>query len=151
MYAINDDLHDFAEWWIANGSYMPQSSIQTDNHMIQKIYCKFPFQVEMVFSKGGVVIPNHVHPNGDSIEVGVFGGVRLSVNGEDPYPFVSDDRLSEFTRMRGLRINSTDLHGGKVLDNGACFLSIQKWKIEPSSFLIDYVGPELDDKHKLNY
>ena len=106
------------------------------------------FQVELGVLAGGTVIPAHVHPHVDTIEIGVAGAVRLMVNGVDPFAAVPDERLGRFTRSRGIRINRGDLHSGLVLPGGAMFLSVQCWSGLPSSVLEDYVGEPVSSMHR---
>lgn len=147
-YAIHDDLHAFAEAWISGGQAMPLRTTDAGTAQVLCLYREGAYQVELCCMSAGAVIPPHVHPHADTIEVGVFGAVRLSVNGADPYADIPDDRLADFTRMRGIRINATDVHGGRVVGAGAAFLSIQRWAGDPQSVLTDYRGEPLGGKHK---
>jgi hypothetical protein len=147
-FPIYDDLHDFAERWLATGNVYSHSACDVGNANVMCLYRDDVYQVELCFVKPDTVIPAHTHPDADTIEVGVFGGVRLFVNDVDPFAEFDDEKLAKFTRMRGLRINSSDVHGGKVSPMGAAFLSIQRWKHGPKSVLTDYVGQPMSAIHE---
>lgn len=139
--ALDDDLQRFAAQWLADPvETEAHPVVVADGATVTRIYCRGPFQIERCRVPAGCEIPAHVHPHADTIEVGESGAVRLVVNGTDPFAAVPDDRLSAFTRGRGIRINAADLHGGRALGEGATFLSVQRWAGEPKSVLTDYVG-----------
>jgi len=148
-FDVQDDLRDYASDFIARGMPMGSVSrlIEVENVSAATIERQGRFQVELCCVRGGSRINDHTHPQADTIEVGLTGGVRLFVNGIDPFAAVPDDRLPRFTRARGIRINATDLHGGIVLPQGAMFLSIQRWLGEPQSVLVDYVGAPAGSAH----
>jgi len=95
------------------------------------LYRKGQFQVQMFAVPEGTVIPEHTHPNVDSIEVYVGGNIRFSHSGKYVY---REDELFENGPMglasrRGLtiRVHPNDLHGGTFGKGGGVFLSVQHW------------------------
>ena len=143
-FAIKDDLHDYAQsirfdW--------PQRMEEVEGAQVAVIHRSGRFQAELCCVRGGFLIPAHVHPHADTIEIGVCGAVRLFVNGIDPFSAIPDDRLPAFTRGRGIRINHNDQHGGIAIPGGAWFLSVQRWDCEPRSVLTDYMGEPLGHRH----
>ena len=119
---------------------------------------KGQFQVEMVIVPPDSFIPEHVHPNIDSYEVGVGGGMCLSRNGQwivketldiDP-PSPEDPSLN---RKRGaaIRVKPGDVHGGCFGTEGAVFYSVQHWLngVKPTSVAHDYSGKVLGPDHEV--
>lgn len=149
----DDELQSFAKHWLSTFSILnmkadPSDLIDVGPVRTSVLHKEGQFQVELCMIDAGYVIPEHVHPNMDSIEVPLSGGVRFTINGIDPYVNVNDDRLIQFGRGKGWRINSDDVHGGRVMGSGAVFLSIQHWKTEPKKVLSDYVGGFLSRQHE---
>ena len=144
-FAIEDDLQAYARrvtfaW--------PTSMREVEGAQVATVHREGNFQAELCCVRGGFVIPEHVHPGADTIEVTLAGAVRLTVNGVDPFDRIPDERLPAFAQGRGIRINATDVHGGRVLPCGAWFLSIQLWVAEPRSVLTDYRGATLGARHE---
>ncbi len=140
-FEVDDDLQRYAEAFLfARAGCLATGGEVRDIGSAQfaVLAREAPYQVEMGIVRGGELIPDHVHPHADTIEIGVAGGVRLKVNGADPFAAVPDERLAAFTRRRGIRINRCDWHGGQVLAGGAVFLSVQRWIGPPSSVIVDF-------------
>ncbi|MBS0342012.1 MAG: hypothetical protein JSS56_15945 [Proteobacteria bacterium] len=153
MFGADDELQAFAEHWLSGpGCLSGASSLaHTDGAMVACLYRDSTFQVELCCVPPGFVIPDHVHPHADTIEVPVAGVLRLHVNGKDVYAGRCDERVQRLNRGSGIRINHTDVHGtaAPVGETGAMFLSIQKWLgCEPLSVLTDYLGRPLGEGHQ---
>jgi hypothetical protein len=150
FFGIDDDLQAFAEEWMSREGQLAnaQSLTLADGALVSVLYREGHFQVEMCAVPGGLVIPPHTHPQADTIEVGIAGALRLTVNGVDPFSHVPDERLPKLTKGRGLRINHNDVHGTVVTMPGSLFLSIQRWTGEPKSVLTDYSGAPLGPQHE---
>jgi hypothetical protein len=146
-FAIDDDLHAFARSWLESPSFDAEHVAVVDGATVERVYRGGAMQVELCRVPAGYRIPEHVHPHADTIEVGVSGAIRLTVNGADPFAFVPDARLAAFTRGRGVRINHADVHGGVALTDCA-FWSIQRWESKPTSVLTDYSGAKLGPQHE---
>lgn len=154
LFGVDDELHQFAERFLQSASLFSmvaagKDMLELGDASVCKLHTDGQFQVELVTVQGGYYIPPHIHPSMDSIEVNLSGAVRFVINGDDVFQSMTDARLLQRTRMRGLRINRNDVHKGQVLPCGAAFLSFQKWHKSPSSVGLDYDGTPLNDVHKL--
>lgn len=151
LFGVNDDLQEFAESWLSLGCNFTQSKDvkYVDGAMVSQLYRDDKFQVELCCVPPGFVIPDHVHPHADTIELTVAGVLRLHVNGSAVYAGMTDDSIKRLVRGRGVRINHDDVHGTEepVGENGAMFLSIQRWVGQPMSVLTDYAGQALGGAH----
>jgi hypothetical protein len=148
---VNDDLQAFANRWLNESSLSNAQSISyADGAFVACLYRDETFQVELCAVPPGLVIPDHTHPNADTIEVTVAGVLRLRVNGRDVYAGMTDEYVQRLNRTRGIRINRSDVHGTiePVGARGALFLSIQKWSCVPTSVLTDYLGAPLGEMHQ---
>lgn len=104
-----------------------------------------PYQVELISvapSTDGTLLPDHRHPNVDSIEAYVSGALGFTIRGavvasSDPTRWAADKPGSV------VRVRPTDIHGAYVGAEGAVFLSVQRWLngVEPSSVGLDWDGP----------
>jgi hypothetical protein len=152
LFGLDDALHQFAERFLQSASLFsmtaPNDILNLGEVSVTKLHTEGEFQVELVTAQGGYYIPRHVHPYMDSIEVNVAGAVRFVINGDDVFRNVTDSRLLQRSKMRGLRINRHDVHHGQVLPCGAMFLSIQRWHKTPNSVGLDYDGTPLNEAHE---
>ena len=142
LFGKDDALHDFADRFLREASLFSMAAHGKDmldlgDAHVCKLHTEGDYQVELVTVRGGYYIPPHVHPHMDSIEVNLAGAVRFVINGDDVFNLMSDERLLQRTRLRGLRIDRQDVHKGQVLPCGATFLSIQKWNRQPGSVGLD--------------
>ena len=109
------------------------------------------FQVQLFIMPPNYVVPAHVHPNVDSIEVYVDGAMRFSHGGS--YVFDTIDRQplddSGSYKWRMLRVRPEDRHGAVIGPLGARFISIQHWLngVTPDCVALDYTGPVVDEDH----
>lgn len=151
-FGVDDDLQAFAERWLNSPGYLShaKSMAHADGALVACVYRDSTYQVELCCVPPGLVIPDHVHPHADTIEVTVAGVLRLHVNGEDVYSGMSDEYVQRLNLWRGVRINRRDVHGtvSPVGECGAMFFSIQKWTDGPRSVLTDYVGGALGETHR---
>lgn len=148
---VDDDLQAFASRWLNESSlWNAQSIAYADGALVTCLYRDETFQVELCAVPPGFVIPDHTHPNADTIEVTVAGVLRLRVNSRDVYAGMTDEYVQRLNRTRGIRINRSDVHGTiePVGTRGALFLSIQKWSCVPASVLTDYLGAPLGEMHR---
>lgn len=149
---IDDELQAFAERWLSGPACLSNAKAMAhaDGALVACLYRDDTYQVELCCVPPGFVIPDHVHPNADTIEVTVAGVLRLHVNGKDIYAGLSDEHVERVNRRWGIRINHDDVHGTftPVGERGAIFLSIQKWTGGPRSVLTDYEGDPLGEAHR---
>lgn len=155
LYQVHDDLHDFAEHVMNELTFATMNGepeLMRDFGGVQTsvLHRDGPYQVELVVVAPGLVIPPHVHPGTDSIEIGVSGLMRFTIDGEEPHADIEDDgRLMVFLKGKGLRIPATAVHGGVAHKAyGAKFLSVQRWE-GPQTFIgNNYVGQGVSGKHE---
>ena len=118
------------------------------------LYRRDQFQVQMFATPGPVIIPEHTHPNVDSIEVYVGGDIHFSHSGKYLYPkeqlYANSGPLALCNR-RGLqiRVRPNDLHGGVIGEGGGVFLSVQHWLngVKPHCVAADYSGVTMGKNH----
>lgn len=120
---------------------------------------KEQFQVEMIIVPPNSFIPEHVHPNIDSYEVAVGGGMCLSRNGNwtveetlDIKGYWSPENPNlNHERGGAIRVKPGDVHGGCFGHEGAVFYSVQHWLngVKPTSVAHDYSGKVLGPDHEV--
>ena len=117
------------------------------------LYRKGQFQVQMFAVPEHTIVPEHTHPNVDSIEVYVGGNIAFSHSGKYIVPkdtIVPKGPLGLCSR-RGLRVRvrPNDVHGGVVGEGGGVFLSVQHWLngVEPHCVAADYTGLAMGEHH----
>jgi hypothetical protein len=117
------------------------------------------FQVQMICVPPNYIIPEHVHPNIDSYEVGIGGGMCFSRNGH----WITNETIDfhgrkiewhgagTLNKKRGsaIRVKPNDIHGGMFGPEGGVFLSVQQWLngVLPSCVGADYAGKVLGPSH----
>jgi hypothetical protein len=111
------------------------------------------FQVQMFAVPGNTVIPEHTHPNVDSIEVYVGGNVHFSHSGSYSYPreTLHEQGPRGLSSKRGtlIRVRPNDLHGGVFGEGGGVFMSVQHWLngVKPHCVASDYTGVTMGERH----
>lgn len=149
-------LEQFAEWFLKTG-ILARVPHDAPAHMLDGVtavtlYRRAPFQVQMFVVPPSHIIPEHTHPNVDSIEVYVGGDIRFSRAGK----FLTDEQNHESTSsgvslLRGfqVRVRPDDLHGGAFGTQGGVFYSIQQWLngVAPTCVASDYVGVVMGPQH----
>lgn len=154
-----DPLEQFCNWFLNN---MPVIGAVPFHGAVSKIedvtsillYRRDQFQVQMFAVPGGTVIPEHIHPNVDSIEVYVGGNIRFSHSGKYVSPaselFANNGPLG-LASKRGLtvRVRPNDIHGGTFGEGGGVFLSVQHWLngVAPHCVAADYSGITMGQDH----
>jgi hypothetical protein len=119
------------------------------------MYRKDQFQVQMFIVPEGTIIPEHVHPNVDSIEIYVGGNYRLSHSGKFTNlesEVAEDGSPLKMAKLRGyaIRVRPDHIHGGVFGKGGGVFLSIQQWLngVKPHCVARDYSGMTMGPDHK---
>jgi len=154
-----DQLEKFCAWFLKT---MPVLGAVPFSGAVSKIqdvtaillYRKGQFQVQMFAVPEGTIIPEHTHPNVDSIEVYVGGNINFSHSGKYTCPkeavFANDGPL-KLSNRRGerIRVRPNDLHGGIFGEGGGVFLSVQHWLngVEPHCVAADYNGVTMGEDH----
>ena len=154
-----DELEQFCSWFLKS---MPVLGAVPFSGAVSKIqdvtaillYRRDQFQVQMFAVPEGTIIPEHTHPNVDSIEVYVGGNIHFSHSGKYVYP---EDQLRPKEGSLGLamkrgmtvRVRPNDLHGGVFGEGGGVFLSVQHWLngVKPHCVAADYNGVTMGEHH----
>lgn len=150
-------LEAFAEWFM-NGSILARVPHDAPSHMLDGVtaitLCRSAqYQVQMFAVPANHIIPEHYHPNVDSIEIYVGGDLRFSLAGR----FLSSREIADtptgtgVSMLRGMRVrvHPGDLHGGVCGPHGGVFYSIQQWLngVKPTCVASDYVGIAMGPQH----
>lgn len=154
-----DELKNFADWFLKSVNVLGAVPFAGAVDRIENVtsvlmYRKDQFQVQMFIVPEGTVIPEHVHPNVDSLEVYVGGNIRFSHSGKfvsPPEDVVANDGPLGLAKVRGqmVRVRPNDIHGGVFGKGGGVFLSIQHWLngVKPHCVARDYTGMTMGPDH----
>ena len=155
-----DDLQKFAAQYLKHagglGAVPFHGAVdRVENVTSVLMYREGQFQVQMFIVPEGTIIPEHVHPNVDSIEIYVGGNYRLSHSGKFTNPatdIAEDGGPLKLAKLRGhaIRVKPDHLHGGVFGKGGGVFLSIQHWLngVAPNCVARDYSGQTMGPDHK---
>lgn len=116
-------------------------------------YRKGQFQVRQFIVPPNYVIPAHVHPNVDSLELYLGGEIEFSLG--DKFIISHADALAVSSCGTAIKrgtlthVRPHDLHGGKFGPNGGVFMSIQHWLngVKPHCVSADYSGLVMSEEH----
>ncbi len=153
LFGVRDDLHEFAEsilfgtpMGLLNG--MCQQATDYGDVHATVLHRDGDYQVELVCMQPGLHVPLHTHLGTDSIEYALGGSVRFTINGQELFPGVDEDKLMSFVKGKGLRIPNDAAHGGLVHPVlGATFLSFQRWSGPVMQLGDNYQGVAMSPKH----
>jgi hypothetical protein len=157
-----DQLEKFCAWFLKE---MPVIGAVPFAGAVSKVedvtsillYRRGQFQVQMFALQPGTIIPEHTHPNVDTIQVYVGGNIHFSHSGKYVYPqdgvFAKDGPL-KCANKRGMtmRVRPNDLHGAVVGEGGGVFMAVQHWLngVEPHCVGSDYEGVTMGERHLAN-
>ncbi len=155
----NLELTRFRRWFFKDGPRLgeiPWHDAVTDVHGVTAVlwYRKDQFQVQMFIMPGNYIIPEHTHPNVDSLELTLGGKFTLSLNGRwmESAEMTAVAEAGEENPYRGkvTWVSSDMIHGAVVGPGGGAFMSIQHWKngVAPSCVSKDYNGIALSPEHE---
>jgi hypothetical protein len=156
---VADELQKFCNWFLKNMPVLGAVPFQGAVSKVQDVtaillYRKGQFQVQMFAVPEGTIIPEHTHPNVDSIEVYVGGNIRFShsgkyVYGEEQLCAMNGPLACATKRGTTIRVHPNDLHGGVFGEGGGVFLSIQHWLngVKPHCVSADYTGVTMGEDH----
>lgn len=114
------------------------------------LYKGGPFLVELWICDPNSEIPDHSHPNIDTIQIYLSGQIDIWKGGTQALKSGDVGVLSGSSFVRTL---PGEVHSGRIGELGAAFMSIEHWILgEPTSAVDDWVGKALDAAHasKLN-
>ena len=145
-------LEQFVDEWLRDSPIKPpvNSYASVNGYVGLTLYRDDRFQVQMWTFPPRAEVTEHSHPNVDSVLVKVTGKFRLVLNGKWMSP-----RDVTRTQWRGMntwmtKIAANDVHGVKVGEGGASFLSITE-RLDgqsPESVHMVWDGPPLDQDHE---
>jgi len=156
-------LEEFAGWFLKNSSVIASVPLHGAVSKIEDVtsvlmYRGGSFQVQMFIVPADYIIPEHTHPNVDSLEIYMGGQIRFSHSGKW---VISDDEFFNASpdEQRGtglpqraghaIRVRPDELHGGIFGPSGGVFLSIQHWLngVKPHCVAADYIGVVMGKHH----
>lgn len=155
-----DTLDAFAAWYCKVMGPIPPSPFEAitrlEGFIGMTLYRHGQFQVQMWICDPYSEIPDHSHPDVDSLQVYVSGEVFLRFNGQ---PVITPDSLdyaaigSETISPKNgfsLRVRPTDNHGATIGPRGGVFITFQEWLngVEPQSVEMNWKGPVLNESHR---
>lgn len=155
-----DELQKFAHLFLKNAGVLGAVPFHGAVDRIENVtsvlmYREGQFQVQMFIVPEGTIIPEHVHPNVDSIEIYVGDNFRLSHSGKFTNPesdIAPDGGPLGFAKLRGhaIRVRPDHLLGGIFGKGGGVFLSIQHWLngVKPHCVARDYTGTTMGPDHQ---
>jgi hypothetical protein len=145
-----DDLSRFAEWYLTDPTNLPVK-IPADRaiHAVEGLhgvvlYRAGRFQVQLLVCAPNVKIPPHAHPNVDSYEVSLDGGIDFVIAGRRTIPLkVLARRMGGVSAWSGfaVRVRPGVVHWANVGPEGGAFMSIQHW---PEGMDMSSVGHDWD-------
>jgi hypothetical protein len=144
----SDDLEFFVHWFLQQKTplfYGPLSGFSfADGVRGVCLFRQGAMQVEMFMLTPNCEVPDHIHPNVDSIEVAGWG-MQFRHSGDIVLPF----EMMEPGRGWGIRVCPGDWHGGTASSSGGCFFSFQKWLngVPPTSVGNDWTGATVGPEH----
>ena len=118
------------------------------------LYRRDQFQVQMFACPEGTIIPEHTHPNVDTVQVYVGGNIIFTHNGRYAYPGDSVQAMNGPLRCankrgRTMRVRPDEKHGAVVGEGGGVFIAVQHWLngIAPHCVSADYDGVTMGEDH----
>lgn len=161
--AAGDALGDFLCWYGAHGPAWPAAPIGALSCLgglpALTLYRAGAFQVQLFLFPAGTDVPEHRHPNVDTIEMHVAGALDFRVAGEPTVPrdFLADRRAAagavDVSRWwgRGVRVRPGAWHSLAVGAGGGAFLSVQHWLCGSAGESVgrDWEGRPVNARHAL--
>lgn len=114
------------------------------------VWEKYPFKIQVWIAPPNFNVPDHCHPNIDSIVVHLEGEIYLRVNGND---FITPEIIKRL-ELKGDSIDGKHfhikpgmVHGFSTGPNGGVFMNIEKWTGKMTSAELDWVGEPINEIH----
>ena len=151
-------LREFLRWFINDGprfGAVPWAMAVTDIYDVTGIlwYRAPPFQVQLFAVPADYIIPEHTHPNVDSVELYLGGQIMFSRRGRwvQKIDLTGQPKAdgTNYYQGRQIRVRPNDIHGAAIGPAGGVFMSIQHWQndVEPDCVSKDYDGIALAPDH----
>ena len=149
-----DPLMGFAQWFQQSPFAVPPTIAEGYNRVGPfaglTLYRGGPFQVQLWLCPPLSEIPDHSHPDVDSIQLYLSGQVYLRLNGEQIIKpedvFETEGRCSK--HGYAIRVRPHDTHGASIGANGGAFMTFQHWlKGEPQSVELNWRGEPINAEH----
>lgn len=149
-----DELEAFTSWFMQTQAPIPSMPMDGMTRVGEfsgiVLYRQGQYQVQLWLCDPNSEIPDHSHPNVDSIQVYVGGEVYLRLNGQ-PIITAEDMRVANNVHIKrgfSLRVRPSDNHSATIGPSGGAFMTFQKWLVgTPTSVEMDWRGPALSAKH----
>lgn len=153
---VFDELGSFAEWYQRQYFAIPLCPAdgvrRVGGFSGLTLYRQGPFQVQLWICEPNSVIPDHCHPNVDSIQMYLSGEVFLRLNGEEiVQPNDVHEAHNGLSSRHGffIRICPGDIHGATIGPKGGSFLTFQRFLDgKPKSVELDWAGEPIDKAHE---
>ncbi len=118
------------------------------------LYRQAPYQVQLWLCDPNSEIPDHAHPDVDSIQLYIGGQLELRYQWKVVIPneaiFEHEDGNCS-VRGLTLRVHPGETHGATIGPKGAAFVTFQKWlKEPPKSVELNWQGDYLSKDHEAN-
>lgn len=114
------------------------------------VFENYPFKVQIWICPPRINVPDHCHPNIDSIVVHLEGEIYLRVNGKD---FITPEIIKRM-ELKGESIDGKHfhikpgmVHGFSTGPNGGVFMNIEKWTGKMTSAELDWIGEPINESH----
>jgi hypothetical protein len=149
-----DHLEQFAHWFHQqHGSLVcPFEAVSFVGDFAQLVVSRHgQYQIQLGLAKPHAEIPDHNHPDVDTILVYLTGEIYFRLDGNYAWEWGTVSKLENGLashRGRTLRVLPGQSHGASFGPAGGAFLSIQYWiDKEPRSVELNWVGPPLSEDH----
>lgn len=142
----DDELSRFAAWYLSMKPNLPlKPPMDNSLHFVDGLHAlvlwrEGRFQVELITVSPGVNIPPHAHPNVDSFEVNLNGGVNFFIENQRTMSgALLSRRQGDYAAFYGqpMRVRPGVLHWAEFSPTGGVFMSIQHW---PEGINMESVG-----------
>jgi hypothetical protein len=153
--SVGDVLEDFVAWYLKTFGGVPPSPHDGVGYVgkfsLLTFYRQKEFQVQLTICKPNSRIPDHAHPNVDTMVSYVCGELYFRVDGKEVFKpediFQTEDgRTSK--NFKFMRVKPGQMHGATIGDKGAAFITFQRWLSgTPKSVELDWDGPPLSKEH----
>ena len=151
-----DDLLIFAQNFMASAMAVPACPFdgirKVDRFSGLTLHRSGPYQVQLWIGEPNANVPEHRHPNVDTIQIYLSGQIYLRVNG---VPVTAPDRVGVLPdgrcNLNGAftRIRPEDIHSFTLGPAGGSWMTVEKWLDgNPTSTELDWEGEAIGSEHK---